>query len=62
MTGEEPETGYYLNEETARMAQEMFEDSDMRSLFDMKRNMSPDRFSAHVDFMRKLYEQEHGTD
>ncbi len=36
MTGEET-NGYYLNEETAKMAQEMFEDPDMRSLFDMKK-------------------------
>jgi transcriptional regulator with XRE-family HTH domain len=62
ITGKEPETGYYLNEETAKMAQAMYEDADMRSLFDMKRNMSQERFSAHVDFMRKLYEQEHGND
>jgi len=61
-TGEEKESsnGYYLNEETAKLAQEMFEDEDMRSLFDMKRNMPPERFKAHMDFMRNLYEQEKG--
>lgn len=52
------ETGYYLNEETAKLAQEMFEDEDMRSLFDMKRNMPPERFKAHMEFMKNLYEQE----
>ena len=61
MTGEE-QNGYYLNEETAKMAQEMFEDEDMRSLFDMKRNMPPERFKAHMEFMKNLYEQEKGTD
>lgn len=61
MTGEEP-NGYYLNEETAKLAQEMFEDQDMRSLFDMKRNMPPDRFKAHMEFMKKLYQQECGED
>lgn len=59
MTGEET-NGYYLNEETAKMAQEMFEDPDMRSLFDMKRNMPPERFKAHMEFMKNLYEQEKG--
>lgn len=59
MTGEEA-SGYYLNEETAKMAQEMFEDPDMRSLFDMKRNMPPERFKAHMEFMKNLYEQEKG--
>lgn len=61
MTGEEPK-GYYLNEETAKLAQEMFEDSDMRSLFDMKRNMPPERFKAHMEFMKNLYKQETGED
>lgn len=61
MTGEEKQ-GYYLNEETAKLAQEMFEDEDMRSLFDMKRNMPPERFKAHMDFMKNLYNQEKDTD
>lgn len=51
---------YYLNEETAKLAQEMFEDEDMRSLFDMKRNMPPERFKVHMEFMKNLYEQEKG--
>lgn len=53
---------YYTNEETAKLAQEMFEDEDMRSLFHMKRNMPPDRFKAHMDFMKNLYNQEKGKD
>ena len=61
MTGEE-QNGYYLNEETAKLAQEMFEDEDMRSLFNMKRNMPPERFKAHMEFMKNLYEQEEGND
>lgn len=61
MTGEEP-NGYYLNEETAKLAQEMFEDPDMRSLYDMKRKMPPDRFKAHMEFMKQLYKQETGED
>ncbi len=64
MTGKEKEesTGYYLNEETAKLAQEMYEDEDMRSLFDMKRNMPPERFKAHMEFMKNLYNQEKGSD
>lgn len=60
-TGEEKQ-GYYLNEETAKLAQEMFEDEDMRSLFDMKRKMSPERFKTHMEFMKNLYKQETGED
>ena len=59
MTGKES-SGYYLNEETAKLAQEMFEDEDMRSLFDMKRKMPPERFKAHMEFMKNLYKQETG--
>lgn len=64
MTGEEKEDrqGYYTNEETAAMAQEMFEDEDMRSLFHMKKNMSPERFKAHMEFMKNLYNQENHID
>lgn len=61
MTGKES-SGYYLNEETAKLAQEMFEDEDMRSLFDMKRKMPPERFKAHMEFMKNLYRQENGED
>lgn len=62
MTGEEKEDSpiYYTNEETAKLAQEMFEDEDMRSLFHMKRNMPPERFKAHMEFMKNLYNQEKG--
>lgn len=62
MTGEENSPIYYTNEETARLAQEMYEDEDMRSLFDMKRNMPPERFKAHIEFMKNLYDQEKGND
>lgn len=50
---------YYLNPETAMKAQEMYEDPEMRALFDMKRNMDPKRFSAHVKMMQELYQLEH---
>jgi transcriptional regulator with XRE-family HTH domain len=53
---------YYLNEETAKLAQEMFEDEDMRSLFSMKQKMTPERFSMHVKHMKELFEQETNTD
>lgn len=61
LTNKEEKQGYYLNEETAKLAQEMFEDEDMRSLFDMKRNMPPERFKAHIEFMKNLYKQEKGN-
>lgn len=60
MTGEDNTNGdtYYLNDETRQIAQEIYANPEMRSLFDMSRKMSPERLKAHVDFMKKLYEQE----
>lgn len=62
MDGKKEDSSYYLNKETAKLAQEMYEDEDMRSLFDMKRNMPPERFKAHMEFMKNLYNQEKGQD
>lgn len=57
LTGEHE--GYYLNPETAQIAQEMFEDADMRTLYDLKAKMGEERFKAHIELMRKLYAEEH---
>lgn len=45
---------YYLNDETKAIAQEIFENPDMRSLFDMSRKMTPERLKAHLEFMKKM--------
>lgn len=58
----DPQPGYYLGPETARLAQEMFEDPDMRSLFSMKRNMDPKQFRNYIDFMKAQYRLEHPED
>ena len=63
---EEPDTngttGYYTDPETARLAQKMFEDPEMRALYHMKQNMAPEKFKAHYDMMKKLYDMEHPED
>lgn len=56
------ESGYYEDEETARLAQQMYDDPQMRALFDMKRGMKPEVFQAHYDMMKRLYEVEHPED
>ena len=53
---------YYLNDEAAAIAQEMYEDPDMRTLFDMKKNISPEIFETHMKFMKELYNKEHPSD
>lgn len=50
---------YYQDTETAQLAQEMFEDRDMRDLFDMKKNMSPERFAIQMRAFRDMYRLEH---
>lgn len=64
LTGDEVQTSghkdeYYLDEETARIAQEMFEDSDMRALYDMKQNMKPESFAMQMRMFRYMYHLEH---
>lgn len=60
MTGKEKENDgkYYLNDETAQIAQEIFENQDMKTLFDMSRKMTPERLKAHIEFMKKLHDFE----
>lgn len=50
---------YYQDTETAQLAQEMFEDRDMRALFNMKRNMDPERFAIQMRAFRDMYRLEH---
>lgn len=56
-----PDDHYYLNEETRQIAQEAFENPDLRTLFKVARDIPPERLKAHIDFMRKLKEQERGN-
>lgn len=52
------EDGYYINEETKRIAQAIYDNPDMRSLFDMSSKMTPERLRAHLEFMKKLQDSE----
>lgn len=58
---EQPDDHYYLNDETRQIAQEAFENPDLRTLFKVARDIPPERLKAHIDFMRKLKEQERGN-
>lgn len=52
---------YYLNEETRQIAQEAFENPELRTLFKVARNMPPERLKAYIEFMKSLEEQERGN-
>ena len=60
MTGKEKESGetYYLNDETSEIAQEICENPDLKSLFDMSRKMTPERLKAHIEFIKKMQDSE----
>ena len=58
-----PETvgQYYLNEETRQIAQEAFENPELRTLFKVARDIPPERLRAHIEFMKSLKDQERGN-
>lgn len=62
MTGEEKEGGekYYLNDETAEMAQALFENRDLRVLFDAARDASPEDLKTTYDMLMALKRKERG--
>lgn len=51
MTGEEPEEkeGYYINPETADIAQQIYEDKDLRLLFDVAKDVTPEQLKLLHD-------------
>ena len=55
-----PDEPYYLNEETRAIAQEIFENPEMRTLFHVARDIPPERLQAHIDFMKSLKSMERG--
>ena len=61
MTGEEKEN-YYINPETAKIAQEIFENPEMRILFDASRNASPEDLRTVTEMMLALKRKEQGGD
>ena len=63
MTGEEKEEapGYYLNEETAKAAQEIFENKELRMLFDAARDADPEDLKALHSMALALKRKERGN-
>jgi len=49
---------YYTNEETREIAQEIFENPDLKSLFHAARDIPPEKLRAHITFIKSLKEQE----
>lgn len=47
---------YYLNDETAEMAQELYADKNMRLLFDAAKNSKPQDLQMAADLLKRLKE------
>ena len=64
MTGKEKEGGetYYLNEETAKAAQEIFENKELRMLFDVAKDADPEDLWALHSMALALMRKERGYD
>lgn len=61
MTGEEKEgEKYYLNEETSEMAQKLFENRNLRVLFDAAQDASPEDLKTTYDMLMALKRKERG--
>ena len=59
MTGKEKESDkYYLNDETAQVAQEIFENKELRVLFDAARDASADDLRTTYDMLMALKRKE----
>lgn len=54
-------SGYYTNRETAKVAQEIFENKELRALFDVQRDMDPDDLKALHNMALALKRKERGN-
>lgn len=54
-------SGYYTNRETAKVALEIFENKELRALFDVQRDMEPDDLKALHNMALALKRKERGN-
>lgn len=62
MTGKEKDGGekYYLNDDTAEIAQAVFENKDLRVLFDAAKDASPEDLKTTYEMLMALKKKERG--
>lgn len=58
----EQQKEYFNDAKSAEIAQQMFDDPELRMLHHVKRNTEYARFKAYFDMIMSLYEQEHPND
>lgn len=54
LLGKDSDGGYYIDPTTADTAQEMFENPDLRMLFDAARDSRPEDLQMAADLLRRL--------
>ena len=54
--------GYYLDPETARLAQEIYDNPDLRVLMDASRKLAPDDVKTVADLVTKMKKKENHED
>lgn len=57
----EESSGYYLNEETAEIAQNIFKSKELRLLYDAARDAQPEDIQTAYDMLLALKRKERGT-
>lgn len=57
---EEKHDSYYINEETAKIAQEIYEDKELRALFDAARDISPEDMKTLYSVALAMKRKERG--
>ncbi|MBR3277745.1 MAG: helix-turn-helix transcriptional regulator [Lachnospiraceae bacterium] len=58
--GEKPE-GYYFDDDTAALAQQIYEDKELRALFDAARDADPEALQAAQAMLKVLKRKERGS-
>lgn len=54
----ESSSSYYVDDETRKIAQEIFEDDDMKLLFDLKKTTKANDLMNYAKFLKEQYDRE----
>lgn len=49
---------YYLNDETRKIAQEVFDTPELKTLFNISRTLPPNKLKALTEFIKEIFEYE----
>lgn len=58
LTGKNTKEDYYVSLQVKQIAQEIFDDEDMKLLFDLKKTAKADELMNYAKFLKKQYERE----